>query len=120
MPAPGLPKLPFNKSKFIESTTFSNLDGAQNTKFINSLELCNCSASLTVSQFDTMQDDTLLHNLTIEETPEGLEEFDNSIVPRIVLFETEDGRKGAIKVKEFFENGLNSYILVDIKIQKNN
>ena len=31
---------------------------------------------------------------------------------------TEDGRKGAIKIKDFVANGTSSYILVDIKVQK--
>ena len=38
---------------------------------------------------------------------------------RIVLFETANGRKGAIKIKEYISNGTESYIFVDIKMQKN-
>lgn len=38
---------------------------------------------------------------------------------RIVLFETANGRKGAIKIKEYVSNGAESYIVVDIKMQKN-
>lgn len=85
---------------------------------INSQESCNCLTSLTVLQFVTMVDDSALKTLTIEETPEGLQEFDDSITPRIVLFETQDGRKGAIKIKEYITNGSDSYIIVDIKVQK--
>lgn len=91
---------------------------AQHTKFINKLESCNCDASLSVTDFDNMTDDSLLSNLTITETPEGLESFDNQLVPRIVLFETQDGRKGAIKIKEYINNGSNSYINVDMKFMK--
>ena len=94
------------------------IPGAQHTKFINKLESCNCSATLSVTDFDNMTDDSLLSNLTITETPEGLESFDNQTVPRIVLFETQDGRKGAIKIKEYIDNGINSYINVDMKFMK--
>ncbi len=113
----------FNRNRFVSpddlsSTTFDALANAKQTKFINSQELCNCSASLSVSEFDNMQDDMLLNGLTITETPGGLQDFDNSMVPRIVLFETQEGKKGAIKVKEFIDDGSNSYIIVDIKVQK--
>jgi len=103
----------------VQELTFNAIPNAQHTKFINTLETCNCSASLTVAQFDAMVDDTLLEGLTITETPEGLEDFDSSMVPRIVLFETEDGRKGAIKIKDYVVDGTNSYIVVAIKVQKN-
>ncbi|WP_438423174.1 PKD domain-containing protein [Aquimarina macrocephali] len=113
----------FNRNRFVSpdqlsGTTFDELQSPKNTIFINSQELCNCSASLTPSQFDAMQDDTLLKNLVITETPGGLQDFDNTTVPRIVLFQTKEGKKGAIKIKNFVEDGQNSYILVDIKVQK--
>ncbi len=57
-------------------------------------------------------------SLTITETTNGLLPFDSSIVPRIVLFETYDGRKGAIKIKDFVQNTTASYIVCDIKVQK--
>ena len=44
--------------------------------------------------------------------------FNKDLIPRIVLFQTSDGRKGAIKIKEYVNEGLQSYILADIKIQK--
>ena len=65
-----------------------------------------------------MEDDSLLEAMTIEETIGGIQDFDNTIVPRIVLFETSDGRKGAIKIKELVQAGTNSHIVVDIKVQK--
>jgi hypothetical protein len=36
----------------------------------------------------------------------------------MVLFETHDGRKGAIKIKAFVSEGIGSYIVADIKVQK--
>ncbi len=113
----------FTRNKFISpdqlsETTFAVLQEPKSTIFINSQELCNCQASLRAQEFDVMQDDTLLKDLIIEETPGGLQNFDKETVPRIVLFQTEDGKKGAIKIKDFVQDGQNSYILIDIKVQK--
>ncbi|WP_109435531.1 PKD domain-containing protein [Aquimarina sp. AU119] len=113
----------FTRNKFVSpnglsETTFTSLQNPKHTIFINSQELCNCAASLSAQQFDMMQDDTLLKNLMIEETPGGLQSFDSTMTPRIILFETQEGKKGAIKIKEFVQEGQNSYLLVDIKVQK--
>jgi PKD repeat protein len=114
----------FSHNRFIapdevtDETTFEAIPNATHTKFINNQELCACSASMTTSEFDGMSDDSLLEALTIEETSGGLQHFDNSLLPRIVIFETADGRKGAIKIKEYHQDGQNSYIIVDIKVQK--
>ena len=68
----------FSRNRFVSpdglsDTTFPEIEGAQHTKFINSQELCNCSASLSVADFDVMNDDTMLQNLTIEETAENVQ-----------------------------------------------
>ncbi|MEW7291729.1 PKD domain-containing protein [Aquimarina sp. 2304DJ70-9] len=115
----------FERNRFVspdkiasDAVVFESLQNPKTTIFINSQELCNCSASLTSTQFDAMQTDALLKNLTIEETPGGLQAFDDMTVPRIVLFQMQDGRKGAVKIKNFVADGQNSYISVDIKAQK--
>jgi hypothetical protein len=54
----------------------------------------------------------------VNETNAGKTPFNNAVVSRVVLFKTEDGRKGAVKIKDFVSAGTASYILVDIKIQK--
>jgi PKD repeat protein len=113
----------FSRNRFvspdkISETTFDVLQHPKTTVFINSQELCGCTAALTPAQFDAMQDDTVLKSLVIEETPGGLQDFDNTTQPRIVLFKTHEGKKGAIKIKDFVDDGQNSYILVDIKVQK--
>ncbi len=115
----------FERNRFVspdkidtDAVVFESLQNPKSTVFINSQELCNCSASLTPSQFDTMQDDAFLKNLTITETPGGLQAFDDMTEPRVVLFLMQDGRKGAIKIKDFVKDGQNSYIIVDIKVQK--
>ncbi|OBX24970.1 PKD repeat protein [Gelidibacter algens] len=113
----------FDFNKFIapdavDSNGFIAIPNATHTKFINSQEICGCSASLSAAQFDGMTSDGLLKALTITETSNGLLPFDNSVVPRIVLFETHDGRKGAIKIKTYVNEGASSYIICDIKVQK--
>ena len=115
----------FSFNKFVspdkvDTNGFIAIPNASQTKFINSQEICGCSASLTVAEFDAMKDDTLLEALTITETPNGLLNFDNSLLPRVVLLETADGRKGAIKIKGYVDDGVNSYIICDIKVQKVN
>ncbi|WP_417443576.1 PKD domain-containing protein [Joostella sp.] len=112
----------FNKfispDKVVGETSFAPIPNAQATKFINSQENCGCGTSLSVAEFDAMEDDGLLKNLIIEETNGGSQHFTAELQPRIILFQTADGRKGAIKVKEFKNEGSNSYILIDIKTQK--
>ncbi|MDN3693614.1 hypothetical protein QWZ06_15620 [Chryseobacterium tructae] len=56
--------------------------------------------------------------INVSETNAGKAPFTNSVIPRVVLFQTADGRKGAIKIKNFVTNGPNSYVVVDIKVQK--
>ena len=65
-----------------------------------------------------MTDDSALLTTMIEETEGGRQHFTDEIVPRIVLFQTADGRKGAIKIKSFVKDGKNSFIETEIKIQK--
>ena len=113
----------FNRNRFVSpnnlsGTTFTELAAASNTLFINSQELCQCSSTITNEQFEAMSNDTLLNSLTIEETVGGSQDFDNSEVPRIVLFQTERGIKGAIRINEFVEDGDNSFINATLKFQK--
>lgn len=113
----------FSYNKFVSpdqasTVAFSSIPSAQTTQLINKQESCSCSTSLSVADFNSMTNDELLAGLTMDETNEGLKEFDNTIIPRIILFKTSDNRKGAIKIKQFVKDGTNSYIVVDIKVQK--
>lgn len=94
------------------------IPGATPTVFIDSQEGCGCSAALSPAGFDAMTDDGPLRGMTISATPGGWGQFDNSVVPRIVLFQAHDGRKGAISIRQFVQNGAASYIIADIKVQK--
>ncbi len=110
----------FTSPNDLSETTFTAFDNPKHTIFINSQELDNRLGftPITVSQFDSMINDALLESKVIEKTAPGSQAFDDMIVPRIVLFQTQEGKKGAIKIKQYVEDGQNSYVLVDIKVQK--
>ncbi len=112
----------FSYNKFIspnqvENYGFQALQNAQNTIFINSQDLCNCGLNFTETDFDNMTNDLPLQNLVIPSSASGAQEFGFNF-PKIILFKTQDGRKGAIKIKDMIKNGTASYILCDIKVQK--
>lgn len=99
-------------------TALPEIPNAKPTKFINKTELS--PIPLTPDQFNTMTTDALLKNLQISTVSYRDEFFTASPLPRVVLFETSDGRKGAILIKALINSGKeSSYILTDIKIQKN-
>ncbi len=102
----------------IATNGFIAIPNATKTNIINTQENCNCGVSINESKFNSMIDDSILKTTTITETPSGLLHFDKNKTPRIILFQTEDGRKGAVKIKQFIEDGSNSYVICDIKIQK--
>lgn len=113
----------FNYNKFISPNsvlnyTFSYIPNAISTSIINKLESCGCGSSMTAAQFDAMTNDELLQSTNISQTTAGLAEFNGTALPRIVLFQTQDGRKGAIKIKQCVAAGQQSYIVCDIKVMK--
>lgn len=109
-------------NRFISPDQVSNygflvLKNAQSTIFINSQNLCNCGLNFTEAQFDAMVNDNPIKLLNISYSAAGEQQF-GFTYPRIILFKTQDGRKGAIKIKDMVKNGTSSYILCDIKVQK--
>ena len=102
----------------LESTTFQTLPGALPTKVMNTLEDCDCTTSFSVTQFDAIVNDISIKDLKIVQNTNSFQPFNGDLSPRIVLFMTSDGRKGALKIKDFVNDGDYSYILADIKIQK--
>ena len=102
----------------LSETTFPEIPNANRTRYINKIE--SGSINLTSAQFNEMHTDTLLNALPIASATYGDEFFTNVPLPRVVLFETSDKRKGAILIKEMISNEReDSYIIVDIKVQKN-
>ncbi len=101
----------------VQNTTFNTIKNAQHTKIISNQKLVQ--KLLTPSQFDELVHGDEFININFEETKQSNIPFDKQKTPMVILFETKKGRKGAIKIKEFKSLGKNSYILVDIKVQKN-
>ena len=102
----------------LSQTSFREIPGTVFTKFINKTELG--TPELSPTQFVSMTNDLPLRDLSILTAAHGEEPFGKEPLPRVVLFQTADGRKGAIYVKEMVASTReDSYILVDIKIQKN-
>jgi PKD repeat protein len=113
----------FSRNRFVspdqlETTTLVEFENASATRFINKQE--SGDIHLSVQEFETMTTDALLKTLQIKNVNNEDVYFEDIPLPRIVLFETSDGRKGAIMVKQIVKAGKeDSYIVADIKIQKN-
>ena len=107
----------FISPKDVQHYTFSSIPRAIESRFINSQEFCGCRA-MTSEQFDAMTNDALFQELDIVETAAGAAHFNKALLPRIVLFKTNDGRKGAIKITEYAEAGRESYIVCEVKATK--
>lgn len=100
----------------VQNTAFPAIPNSIHTKIINSQELVG--TQLSAAGFNAIDSGSDFSSITVTETNAGKTPFDNAMASRVVLFRTEDGRKGAIKIKDFVSNGAGSYILVDIKVQK--
>ncbi|GHU68262.1 hypothetical protein FACS189413_04730 [Bacteroidia bacterium] len=111
----------FNFNQFIspdevQTTAFTEIPAAIHTKIINSQELLG--VQLTAAQFDAIDYGSGFNSMTVDETNTGKSPFDDTVAPRVVLFQTVDGRKGALKITAFVPEGKDSYIVADVKIQK--
>lgn len=100
----------------VQTKSFNAIQNAIHTKVINSQELIG--SQLSAEQFDAIHHGNDFNNLTITESTRGKTPFDDSVSNRIVLFETADGRKGAVKITDYVQNGRESFIVIAIKIQK--
>jgi PKD repeat protein len=113
----------FSFNKFISpdsaaNWTFSPIPGATHTFFINKQETCSCGVNVSVAGFDALTDGNTLNSLNIYETIGGQNSFDNNLIPRIIPFKNAAGKNGLIKITQFINAGQQSYIICDIKIQK--
>lgn len=106
----------FTSPALAESAGFYSILGASSTYLINTVE--TSGLAFPASDFDSMADDTPFRTLDIKSAGSTASWFIAYPVPRIVLFETAGGRKGAIKIKAFVSDQAQSYILADIKFQK--
>jgi len=102
----------------LSETPLTEIMNAQTTKFINRQELG--AINLSTQEFISMTTDAVLKDLAISSALYGDEYFSAAPIPRVILFQTADGRKGAILVKEIVsKDATGSYIVADIKVQKN-
>ncbi|MFC5408597.1 PKD domain-containing protein [Larkinella bovis] len=99
------------------SLIFDDIPGAQPVRFVNVIENCETCSPVTDDQFAQVADDSWLKTLTIPEQEETVG-FSNKKVPRLILFQTQDGRKGIIQITRFVEAGASSYIICTIKVMK--
>jgi PKD repeat protein len=113
----------FNQCFFVSpdyavETGFYEIPNAQKTYFVNKIE--EGAIDFSNPDFDAMVNDNLLQTLDIKQAGNttGTPWFDNTQIPRFVLFEMANGIKGVIKIKAFVSEGNLSYILTDIKHQK--
>jgi hypothetical protein len=106
----------FTSPDMVKGSGFNSIPGAVKTYFINKLE--DTSISFTNADFNSMTDDSKLRSLDIKGASNTSSWFTNVFIPRIVLFETQNGLKGVIRIKAFVSEEENSYILTDIKVQK--
>lgn len=100
----------------VSDFVFNPIPEAQHTYVVNIIE--NTSIQLSTNDFDNIKNDALLKDLPIRMNDTGGQSLSMDNLPRLVLFETRDGRKGVIKIKKAVRNFTDSYIEADIKVQK--
>lgn len=113
----------FTYNKFLSpdsasAYTFNPIPQAMDSKVINTAENCACGNEMSSSDFDNLDNGASFQNFMVNPSAAGRKQFTNATVPRVILYQTNDGRKGAIKIKQYLSNGAQSYIIVDIKVQK--
>jgi PKD repeat protein len=113
---PTFEKCYFTSPVLAGNAGFYDIPNATQTYFVNTLETSNIH--FLSSTFDAMVNDSPLKSVDIKSASEANTWFIANPVPRIILFETADGRKGAIKIKAFVSEQEQSYILTDMKFQK--
>jgi len=96
--------------------TFPAIPKATHSYIINVQSVSGLSLDETA--FDNMTDDAALAAIDIRGHQNSTEFFTAAQGPRVVLFETADGRRGAILIKTFQNTGTPAYIVADIKVQK--
>lgn len=97
--------------------TFGAIPGATHTQLVNLQEKCSCSSTLSANDFDAITTGTGLQAISFTETTAANSAFNNNL-PRIILFQNANGKRGAIKIKQMVQAGQLSYIVCDIKVQK--
>ncbi len=100
-----------------EDFVYSSFPKAIKTYVINDLD--SKKISFTRQDFESMVDDSSFKKLDIRQNDTGDTYFKLDSLPHTILFETIDGRKGAVLIKEIKKSGKESYVIADVKMQKN-
>ncbi len=100
----------------VQNFVFEAIPGAGKTWFADPVG--QAKILFDEKDFREMKDDSILQGLPIRENSSAGIYFQSGPSSRIVLFETSDGRKGAIWIKQWTAAGSESFIMVDIKVQK--
>lgn len=112
----------FSYNKFIspdsvDTYTFQAIPNASSSVFVNRQENCLCNG-ISETAFDNITNGSAFNSVSILQSAVAAASFGQELMPRIILFKNAWGKKGAIKVKQFVNAGLASYIVCDIKVQK--
>ena len=99
-----------------QEAVFEEIPEAKQSFFVNKQENI-AQMLLSDNEFEYLSSGNMIAPIDII-SHKNQAPFNKDLIPRIVLFQTSDGRKGAIKIKEYVNKGSQSYILADIKIQK--
>ena len=97
---------------------FDPIPGARPVTIVNSIENSPYASLMTSGIFDGMTTDAAIRSIPIDFSDAAWTQFDNAVVPRIVLFKKSNGIKGVIRINQFVQAETESYVIVDIKVQK--
>lgn len=106
----------FTFNKFVSPHQASQVgliefEGATKTLIVNNSNI------LSVSEFEKL-DAQSIQKLVIDNTEEESDSHFAEVLPKIILFENSQKKKGVILIKKYVKGIENPYILVDIKITK--
>ncbi|MDO5523905.1 MAG: PKD domain protein [Bacteroidia bacterium] len=94
---------------------FAEIPLSQSASIVNLLE--KSGTAFAEQDFENIKTANDFSSLSVN-TGNPQDYFESKVIPRFVLLQTADKRKGVIKVKSFVRNGIESHILTDIKIEK--
>jgi PKD repeat protein len=108
----------FTYNRFISpnDASFYSLKELKNATRTN---FYNLRSTLSASNFDIISNGNDLKDLKFPQIVDSENNLKLNTLPQIVTFKTDSGRNGVIKVKEIKKDGANSYIVFDLKMQKN-
>lgn len=113
----------FDYNQFVspqKTTTWAlpAIPAARQTNYINNLATCKCGINFTEDYFKSITKGNMLDVVQMSSNQVDDPQFALPALPHIVLFINADNKKGAIIIKQVVKDNDNSYIICDIKVQK--